>query len=600
MDGTSCSRVSPSLSFAPIIPSIRAQSYYSDRLLAKLVALIETIEAQVSNEAFDANLKAKQEAATKRRAASEDAKRVFSTAPLEGVASESWRSLWEQARAFSEQAAYPATAFPNTGDEARCVLCQQLLTDDARSRLRGFEDFVRGNLERSAAEAERRHQKLVQGRVEIPNDEELEGKLDLAGVTDETIQGLMRSRFATMRSRQEQFCIVEDADTLPTLPVQPVAEYLAELETKLESHASGFEEDAASSNLDEVRDQKREVEARKWLSAQRPSIEVEVDRQKGIQLLEKARRLTNTRALSEKASRLSEELVSDAFKQRFEQELTTLGASTLRVSLDKAKASKGQVWHRLKLRQVQRTVPTRDILSEGEFRIVSIAAFLADVAADRGSTAFIFDDPISSLDQFFEERVAERLVTLARSRQVIVLTHRLSLLSSLEEAARKSDMHSRVISLERQPWGTGEPGDAPLPAQKPNKALNTLLNEKLSKAKKVYQEVGSSEYSDLATGLCNSIRITIERLIEYDLLADVVQRFRRPITTVGKLDRIAKVTAEDCRFIDSMMTKYSRYEHSQPEEAPVALPDPDELHDDLTRLIEWQSEFSKREEVPQP
>jgi hypothetical protein len=37
-------------------------------------------------------------------------------------------------------------------------------------------------------------------------------------------------------------------------------------------------------------------------------------------------------------------------------------------------------------------------------------------------------------------------------------------------------------------------------------------------------------------------------------------------------------------MIDELMTKYSRYEHSQPNEAPVPLPEPDEIADDLTRL----------------
>jgi hypothetical protein len=244
---------------------------------------------------------------------------------------------------------------------------------------------------------------------------------------------------------------------------------------------------------------------------------------------------------------------------------------------------------------MRQPVPTSDVLSEGEFRIVSIAAFLADVAADCGSTAFIFDDPISSLDQTFEEKVAERLVALAASRQVIVLTHRLSLLSSLDEAGRKANVSRHLIALDRQDWGTGEPCDAPLAALKPIAALNTLLKEKLPRARKLYEELGSSEYSDVAKGLCCNIRIAIERLIENDLLADVIQRFRRQIHTMNKLDKIAKVTAEDCRFLDSMMTKYSYYEHSQPLETPVAIPCPDELHDDLTELIRWQTNFSKRE-----
>jgi len=85
--------------------------------------------------------------------------------------------------------------------------------------------------------------------------------------------------------------------------------------------------------------------------------------------------------------------------------------------------------------------------------------------------------------------------------------------------------------------------------------------------------------------------LLLERMIESELLADVVQRFRRSVNTQGKL---ARITAEDCKLFDDMMTKYSRYEHSQPKEAPVAPPAPDELKADLEKLQYWHSEFVNR------
>jgi hypothetical protein len=107
-----------------------------------------------------------------------------------------------------------------------------------------------------------------------------------------------------------------------------------------------------------------------------------MERQNNIALLKKTRRLTNTKALTDKASSLSEELVTEAFKKRFEAELDLLGATRLRVEIEKVKAAKGQVLHKLMLRDVNMAAHTRDVLSDGEFRIVSIAAFLADVAAE--------------------------------------------------------------------------------------------------------------------------------------------------------------------------------------------------------------------------
>ena len=125
-----------------------------------------------------------------------------------------------------------------------------------------------------------------------------------------------------------------------------------------------------------------------------------------------------------------------------------------------------------------------------------------------------------------------------------------------------------------------------------------MINHRLSKASKVYEEIGTAEYTILAKALCSDIRITIERLVEKELLADIIQRFRRPIHTQNKLEHLSKITIQDCKFIDEMMTKYSRYEHSQPLEAPVALPTPDEIKEDLIKLKNWLEEFSSRK-VPE-
>ncbi|HUT86770.1 MAG TPA: hypothetical protein VMX15_01615 [Candidatus Heimdallarchaeota archaeon] len=563
--------------------------------LARLIKRLTESKTQLSDAAFEEFLKAKEEATTKRHAATEDADRIFANAPVDGVASESWRLLWDQARRFSEEVAYPANPFPNTNAEARCVLCQQSLADVAKERLRSFESFVKGSLEREASEAEQKVRRISEEQTDLADSEQLDSMLDLAGVTEEALRKGVSTYCLMLRARRELFGTEDDLAKLSALPNDEALDGLVSLEKNLEEQALAYERDAQTSDRTAPLKQRRELGARKWLSEQRVSIESEIERQKSIALLEKTRRLTYTKALTDKASSLSKELVTEAFKKRFEDELSLLGATRLRVVIEKVKATKGQVWHKLTLRNANMTAHTRDVLSEGEFRIVSIAAFLADVDTEDYDVPFIFDDPISSLDQDYEERVAERLVRLAQSRQVIVFTHRLSLLSALENASEKRGVDSKVVSLQRQSWGTGEPGDPPLPAQKPKKALTTLLNKRLAKARKVYEETGGSEYMVLAKALCSDIRITIERLIENDLLADVVKRFRRPINTVGKLHKVAKITSKDCEYIDAMMTKYSRYEHAQPEEAPVELPEPNELEQDLKRLKAWLDEFSDRE-----
>jgi len=173
------------------------------------------------------------------------------------------------------------------------------------------------------------------------------------------------------------------------------------------------------------------------------------------------------------------------------------------------------------------------------------------------------------------------------------------MLTLLEEAAKAANIETRVVALSREPWGTGQPGETPFAARKPEKVINGLLNDRLARARKILTDNGKAEYDLHAKGICSDVRILVERLVEDTLLNDVVRRFRRDVHTKNKIGGLAKIKPEDCQIVDELMTKYSRYEHSQPNEAPVPLPEPDDIAADLTRLQTWLKEFSERK-IPQP
>ena len=88
---------------------------------------------------------AQHDAVVRRQTADGDARRVFESAPVEGVGSESWRALWEAARKFSEAKAYPELSFPSAVEGVHCVLCQQELSPEGRDRMSSFEAFVRAS-----------------------------------------------------------------------------------------------------------------------------------------------------------------------------------------------------------------------------------------------------------------------------------------------------------------------------------------------------------------------------------------------------------------------------------------------------------------------
>jgi energy-coupling factor transporter ATP-binding protein EcfA2 len=555
---------------------------------------LKNIRDQLSDEQCTQYLKAKGEAALKRKTADEDAKKVFENAPLDGVGEESWRLLWDQARAYSEASAYPGVTFPNVSEEARCVLCQQILQAKAVERFESFESFVKGELQKQASEAEEKFQTISADIEEIISDETIKLRMDSADISDEDERTEISDFHSSVVDRKNSLLKASTIADISALPEETLIDSLKGRCDKMEEQAQAYDQDAKGQDRAKLELEAKELETRKWLSEQKKLIEKEVERLKQINLLEAARRLTSTQGLSVKKSHLAEELITSAFIERFKNELGVLGASRINVELVKSRAEYGRVYHKFQLENCIGDICTTDILSEGEFRIVSIAAFLADMEGQDHVAPFIFDDPISSLDQDFEESTARRLIELCASRQVIVFTHRLSLLALLEDAAKKADIEPYVICLRSESWGTGEPGETPIFAKKPRNALNTILNERLPRARKILEEQGQAEYDLLAKGICGDIRILIERLIEIELLADVVQRFRRSVQTMGKLHKLANINVDDCKLLDDYMTKYSKYEHSQPAETPEQMPNPDEIETDINLIAGWLDEFKNR------
>ena len=73
----------------------------------------------------------------------------------------------------------------------------------------------------------------------------------------------------------------------------------------------------------------------------------------------------------------------------------------------------------------------------------------------------------------------------------------------------------------------------------------------------------------------------------------LVERFRRSVQT-QQIKSLAKITVDDCSTVEEMMSKYSRFEHSQSDELPGTLPSVDELAADLDVVITWIDGFKKR------
>lgn len=578
---------------------LRKQKQHIDTLIQDAQKYLE----QLSDKSYRQIIAAKKKLILKKTAADIAAETIFSGSELEGIGSDVWKELWEAARNYSVSAAYKEVEYPNVSDGSRCVLCHQTLTHEAKERLVSFEDFVKGEMQKIATDAAKEYEAAIQTIEELPTLETLMTRIDATGIPQGEIASQITEFFAQLQVRKNLLPEIDSEEAIPDPLLSPKwIEETKAYSQNLGELAVKYDEDSKNDNLEETKQKFNSLQAKKCLSEHRIAIDEEVTRLKRLNQIQEAKKLTNTKALSQKKGELADALITDAFVHRFNAELKTLGASKVKVDLIKTKVSKGRVLHRLQLRGASQH-GLADVLSEGESRVVSIAAFLADVTGKSNQTPFIFDDPISSLDQSYEEAVVQRLIELSQEKQVIVFTHRLSLLGLIQEYSKKINREPRepeIICIRAETWGTGEPGDTPLFVKKPKNALNSLIDGRLSKAKKLFYKDGKDVYEPYAKSLCSDFRIILERMIEFELMADVVGRYRRDINTKDKINKLALISEQDCQYFDDLMTKYSRYEHSQPPDAPVPLPEPDELENDFNELKKWHADFKKRSKPSLP
>lgn len=547
-----------------------------------------------SDETCRALMILRQTAQEKQKAAELAAKLNIKEAILDGIGTKQWLALWSIARTYSAEIAYPQKLFPHTGEDSRCVLCQQELGPKAKARLMSFEEYVADKAAVAARIASENLQKAIDGLPLPPDDETLEAKAVSAGLSQASLLSL-RTLYAEFNNRRALLLADDIVDEFGIYP--ETTRWITEAQFVADGYASQAKHFLEGYNEEErtaKESKQKELAARKWVSGQKAAIEVELRRLQNVAVLEQARNLCGTRQTSLKKGTLAVELITPAYIEAFNTELRRLGARRVRVTMVQTRVERGTLLHQVKLRNAIRDQRIQEILSEGEHRIVCIAAFLADVSSKPNGSTFVFDDPISSLDLDYEEAVVQRLVELSKTRQVIIFTHRLSLLGMVREYAAKAATSIRVIHIRTEPWGAGEPGDESIEIAKPKAVLNQHLPARISAAQAVLQKEGQASYKIHAQSICTETRKLVERMIEVELLADVIHRHRRMIITKDKLIILTDIVREDCILLDEMMTKYSRYEHAQSMEAPVELPLPEELLEDIAKLKKWRDDLEVR------
>lgn len=537
---------------------------------------------------------------TTSEALKESSEKAFSELPIVGVGNSSWKLLWESARKFYNESTETEN-FPDVNEESNCPLCLQNLEEDAKIRFTSFESFVKNDIQKTYDEASAKFDLVIEdlNGLNFSFDEQKPTTIELDELIDDYSQS--QTQYLELLSKQKDYLIgifdekksveaiepIEIENTPKTL-IQELIKTLKETNEKLK--VLSIEED-----LKPLNKELNQLNGERKIFEFKPKLGREIYRQKKIKLLNQCISKCTTRAITTHSNELATKYISQNLKQNFQTELTKLGFKNIKIETE-TKGQKGKQYHYLRLdEQKANGIALKDVLSEGEHRCISLATFLSELSISEHKSAIVFDDPVSSLDHKWRNKISKRIVEEALERQVIVFTHDITFLLMIQEHSNKLNCDLDIKSLTRKKKETGliasnPPWDA-LPVSK----RIGLLKGDYQKLEKIERTETEEIYKERAKILYGKLRETWERFIEEVFLNGVIQRFGRAIQT-QRLSKIVDLTDDDYNIVDSNMSKCSTYftGHDTAGTLIEEMPDSTEFLEDLTLLEEYIKTIRKR------
>lgn len=523
--------------------------------------------------------------------------------PLSGAGENAWQMLYNAAKEYSTKAAYPDNDFPVVSNQSRCVFCMQPLSADAKQRLLRFNNFMEQSAKKKHEVAKRSLDstfETIEALKSTTAADQHTNTISEVRQRDEGIAVIVESYLTSIGSRLkycDRLMAGNEMGELALLPTSPIS-ILTQFIDALEKEAQNLEEAADPSERARIKSEKAELLAQKCFVDNRAKILAYLTDLKNAHKCDKAKAATHTTTITRKGKNIVSEALTPQLRCAIQSELKLLGAANLPLNL-KPSGSRGETLHQFELKGAiaDRKINLSDVLSEGEQRVVALAGFFAEVGLGQHSCPIILDDPVSSLDHRFRARIAIRLVSESKKRQVIIFTHNIAFLLALQEKAGELDgvyftaqtviQHNETAGIlnEGLPWHA-------MPVKARLKYLRTLRDEI-----KALHGTDHLKYNKETAFLYALLRETWEAAIEEVVFNKTIVRHGNEVQTL-RLKNVS-VTTDQYRTIDINMSKCSKWMlgHDKSKELDIHRPDPSEILVDIDALNAFVKESKKAGET---
>lgn len=446
-------------------------------------------------------------------------------------------------------------------DTEHCPYCRQPLNSAARSLIEKYAEFLESKIASDITNHKMQLQTLTDPIVSIQLTE-------AKSLIEEYIDAEEKPSFYTGLNRSIE--IVEDAASMFSESKDFKRELVRNAATCKTQLQDWLEEN--TQQLDELQNQNKnivaaleketqkliEIEAAAELNRSWFQIEEYVNKSKrSKRLKEYSKQISSLlRSLTEVSKQANEQLINKNFDALFKEECKALRAPEVAVNYV------GRQGYVKRQRKLPGNHSPSEVFSEGEQKVLAMADFLAEARLSEVTAPVIFDDPVSSLDHRRTREVAERIVSLSETNQVIVFTHDIFFAVTLLQIIERTNRTCSYFQISDE-GGKGVVVRGSHPRWDSISKIKKRINSTIQNAR-------SSETSDEQSALVQTgyslIRTWCEVFTEMELLEGVTQRYQ-PNVSMTKLPKIkvdilpeaiktvTRVFEDACRYIDG---------HSQP------------------------------------
>lgn len=466
-------------------------------------------------------------------------------------------------------------------DTERCLYCRQPLQDSAHTLIEKYSELLEDKISADINSSKERLKKLV-GRLTSTQLSDAKTLIQEHADSDdkpayyaklERIVNALEVAVETLSATEQLALSVTNTVSIDGVDLKTEFENITQEREQLQ------DQDANRSEiLQEEKHRLSELVAAVELGKSWTNIEEFVTKAQWVARLDNcSEQFTRlTRKLTEYSKRANEKLINIDFDTLFAEECKALRAPVVKVN------HIGRQGRAKRNRILAENHKPSAVFSEGEQKVLAMADFLAEARLSGVTAPVIFDDPVSSLDHRRVSEVAERVVALSETAQVIVFTHDIffttKLLQIIEDTKRTcayfqiSDDNGKGFIMR----GSHPQWDS---VSKITRRINSVVQDARSSK-------DSDERNELVQRGYSLIRSWCEVFVETELFAGVTLRYQ-PNVRLNCLSKVkvdllpevievvSRVFRDSCRYIDS---------HSQPLVTLGTRPTPANLESDWSDL----------------